>query len=105
MGTPAKEAHLRSILKAISYRLLAAIATTTIVFIFTRKLLLSLGIGLVESVAKILCYYIHERAWSSIGFGKKQHPLSSLPVNKPLEEKDMEEVKQKLKDLGYISED
>jgi hypothetical protein len=31
--------------------------------------------------------------------------LSSLPVNKPLEEKDMEEIKQKLKDLGYISED
>ena len=105
MGTPAKEAHLRSILKAISYRVLAAIATTTIVFVFTRKIILALGVGLVESVAKILCYYIHERAWSFIGFGKKQHPLSSLPVNKPLEEKDMEEIKQKLKDLGYISED
>ena len=103
--TTYKDAHTRSILKAVSYRVLAAIATTTIVFIFTRKLLLSLGVGLVESAAKILCYYIHERAWSFIGFGKKQHPLSSLPVNKPLEEKDMEEVKQKLKDLGYISED
>jgi len=99
-----KEAHLRSILKAVSYRVLAAIATTTIVFIFTRRMVLSLGVGLVESVAKILCYYIHERAWSFIGFGKSRHPLSALPVSKPLTDKDMEIIKDKLKDLGYIDE-
>lgn len=100
-----KEAHLRSIFKAISYRLLAAIATSTIVFFFTRRIALSIGVGLVESVAKIICYYLHERVWSSIGFGKKKHPLSSLPVSKPLTEEDMEIVKNKLRDLGYIDED
>lgn len=100
-----KEAHLRSILKAVSYRLLAAIATATIVFVFTRRIVLSIGVGLVESVAKIICYYLHERAWSFIGFGKKRHPLSSLPVSKPLTDEDMEIIKNKLKDLGYIDED
>jgi len=100
-----KEAHLRSILKAVSYRLLAAIATMTIVFVFTRRIVLSVGVGLVESVAKIICYYIHERAWSFIGFGKDKHPLSSLPVSKPLAEEDMEIIRKKLKDLGYIDED
>jgi len=100
-----KEAHLRSILKAISYRVLAAIATITIVFVFTRRIVLSIGVGLVESVAKIICYYLHERVWSFIGFGKKKHPLSSLPVSKPLAEEDMEVIRNKLKDLGYIDED
>ena len=100
-----KEAHIRSILKAVSYRLLAAIVTTTIVFVFTRKIALSLGVGAVEAVAKIICYYMHERFWSFIKFGQSKHPLSSLPVNRPLEEKDMEEIKKKLKELGYISED
>ena len=100
-----KEAHLRSILKAISYRVLAAIATMTIVFVFTRRIVLSIGIGLVESIVKIICYYLHERAWSFIGFGKKKHPLSSLPVNKPLNEEDMEIIRNKLKDLGYIDGD
>lgn len=100
-----KEAHLRSILKAVSYRLLAAVATMTIVFFFTRRIVLSVGVGLVESVAKIICYYIHERVWSFIGFGKKKHPLSSLPVSKPLAEEDMEVIRNKLKDLGYIDED
>ena len=100
-----KEAHLRSILKAVSYRLLAAIATGTIVYVFTRRLDISLGIASVEVIAKIFCYYIHERLWSFIGFGQKKHPLSSLPVNRPLDEKDKQEIKNKLKDLGYISED
>ena len=54
-----EDAHLRSIMKAVSYRLLAAITTTTIVFVFTRKIALSLGIGAVEAVAKVICYYIH----------------------------------------------
>ena len=99
-----KEAHLRSILKAVSYRLLAAIATGTIAYVFTRRLDISLGIASIEAVAKIVCYYIHERFWSFIKFGQKKHPLSSLPVNRSLEQKDMEEIKKKLRELGYISE-
>lgn len=100
-----KDAHTRSIVKAVSYRLLAAIATGSIAYIFTRRLDISLGIACVEAVAKIICYYIHERIWSFIKFGQKKHPLSSLPVNKTLKEEDMKEIKKKLKELGYISED
>ena len=46
-----KEAHLRSILKAVTYRLIAAIATGTIVYVFTRRLDISLGIASVEVIA------------------------------------------------------
>ena len=99
-----REAHTRSIMKAVSYRLLAAVATGTIAFVFTRRLDISLGIAAVEAVAKIICYYIHERLWSFIRFGQKKHPLSSLPVNRPLDEKDMQIIKNKLKELGYIED-
>jgi len=105
MGSYDKDAHLRSILKAISYRVLAAVATGSIAFAFTRRWDLSVGIAMVEAVVKICCYYVHERAWSYIGFGKKKHPLSSLPVDRPLKDGDMEEIKKKLKELGYISEE
>lgn len=100
-----KDAHYRSILKALSWRVLATTATILIVFAFTGKLVLSLGVGAVEVVTKLILYYLHERIWGSLGIGRKEHPLSSLPVNKPLEERDMKEVKKKLKELGYISED
>ena len=105
MTTQSREAHIRSIMKAVSYRLLAAVATGSIAFVFTKRLDISIGIASVEAVAKIICYYIHERFWSFIKFGQKKHPLSSLPVNRPLEERDMEEIKKKLKELGYIDED
>ena len=105
MGAPSKEAHLRSMLKAVSYRLLASIATALIAFAFTRRFGLSLGIASVEAITKVIFYYLHERMWSFIKIGRKDHPLSPLPVNRPLEQKDMEEVRRKLKDLGYINDD
>jgi uncharacterized membrane protein len=105
IGTYARDAHLRSILKAVSYRPLAAIATGTIAFVFARRLDISLGIASVEAVAKLVCYYIRERMWSFISFGQKKYHLSSLPIDRPLEERDMEEIKNKLKQLGYIRED
>jgi len=46
---------------------------------------------------------MHERLF--ISFGKKEHPLSSLPVERPLDEQDMQTIKDKLQELGYIHED
>jgi len=100
-----KDAHHRSILKAISWRVIATFATMSIVFAFTRKVVLSASVGAVEVVTKLILYYLHERIWSYLGFGRKEHPLSSLPVEKPVSDKDMQEIKNKLKELGYISED
>jgi uncharacterized membrane protein len=100
-----KDAHYRSILKAISFRAVATVATMTIVFAFTRKVFLSVGIGAVQAVTNLILYYLHERIWGALGIGRKEHPLSSLPVERPLEQEDMREIKSKLKDLGYISED
>ena len=76
-----------------------------IFFALTGKLVLALGAGAIEVVVKLILYYLHERIWTFLGVGRKEHPLASLPVDKVLEEKDMEEVKNKLKELGYISED
>ena len=100
-----KDAHHRSIVKAISWRVIATATTVTIVMILTGKLELAAIAGAVDIVLKLILYYLHERIWSIIRFGKRKHPLSSLPVNKPLSEEDMEIIKNKLKDLGYIEDD
>lgn len=67
-----KDAHVRSIIKALSWRVFATVATILIVFAFTRRLVLSLGIGGVEVVVKLLLYYLHERLWLRIPLGKKR---------------------------------
>ena len=96
------EAHKRTIAKTISWRVIATFTTMTIVFLFTRKIALSLGVGLVEVLAKITFYYLHERIWQKVAWGKSRHPLSGIHVKRELEPEDMEIIKSKLKDLGYM---
>ena len=67
-----KEAHWRSVVKALSWRVIATLATILIVFAFTRKLILSLGVGAVEIAVKLILYYFHERIWVSISFGRRK---------------------------------
>lgn len=66
------ETKRRSLLKAISWRIFATTATTIIIFIFFGRLDLAIAAGIVESISKIFLYFIHERIWSNIKYGKKK---------------------------------
>jgi len=60
----------RSLFKAFTWRIIATSTTMAIVAAFTGKLLLAGSIGIVESISKMLLYYLHERAWNITRFGK-----------------------------------
>jgi len=94
--------RVRSIVKTISWRVLATLATMFIVFAFTGKVKLSVGIGLVEAVSKMVLYYLHERTWGKISWGKLKHPLADLVLKKELTPEDKELIQQRLKELGYM---
>ncbi len=68
---PSKERKRRSIIKALSWRIFATFLTMTIVYIFTRRVILSLEVGIIEVMAKMLFYYFHERMWANIQWGRK----------------------------------
>jgi uncharacterized membrane protein len=68
------ESNTRSIAKAISYRILGSISTALIVFAFSRNATVSLGVGLADMVTKIALYYLHERLWNHISFGRQKPP-------------------------------
>ena len=97
-----REFHKRSIVKATTWRVLATVSTMAIVYVFTREMALSLGVGVVEVVLKLLLYYFHERVWHQIGWGRLPHPLSGLAVTRQLEEEHLAEIKKRLGDLGYL---
>jgi len=97
-----REDHHRSLAKAISWRMIATLTTMAIVFIFTERLVLSLGVGLVEVITKCLLYYFHERLWGKISWGKPKHPLEDLPVDKELTPEHKEIIRQRLRELGYL---
>ena len=66
-----KESHIRSLVKAASWRIFATLVTMAIVFIFTGKVKLMIGVGLADIVSKLILYYLHERIWNKIGYGRK----------------------------------
>jgi uncharacterized membrane protein len=63
------ETHKRSIVKSITFRIIATITTLIIVWIFTQNVVISLGVTLTENLLKMILYYFHERAWTKISWG------------------------------------
>jgi uncharacterized membrane protein len=98
----AKESHTRTVVKSISWRVVATLTTMVIVYIFTGEALTSLGVGFFEVLAKITFYYLHERAWNRISWGQPKHPLAHIPITKDVSPEDMDKIKEYLRSLGYI---
>ncbi|PLX21820.1 hypothetical protein C0584_01820 [Candidatus Parcubacteria bacterium] len=63
--------NTRSIVKSITWRLSATLATIILVYVVTRDIKASLGIGLIEVFLKLFLYYLHERVWNKIKWGRK----------------------------------
>jgi adenylylsulfate kinase len=67
-----KETHTRSVAKALSWRVLGSIATMLLVYLFTGRLVLSFAVGGAEFLSKIGLFWLHERVWDHVRFGKKE---------------------------------
>jgi len=65
------EKPLRSVLKAISWRVVGTIDTIAISWILTGEMKTALAIGSVELVTKMLLYFGHERIWDRINYGRQ----------------------------------
>jgi uncharacterized membrane protein len=70
------EKHQRSVAKAISWRVTGTIDTFVISWLITGNPKLAGGIASVEVVTKMVLYYLHERAWSRVSWGRAGHRSS-----------------------------
>lgn len=68
------ESHIRSIAKAITWRVGGTMVTFAIAWIMTRRLDLAAQIGLLDTTIKIGAFYVHERIWNRLSFGKPKLP-------------------------------
>ena len=64
------ETHLRSVVKGISWRVIATLVTTLVVYIYTGELAAAALLGFSDSFAKIGLYWGHERIWQTIRWGR-----------------------------------
>lgn len=63
--------HARHIAKTITWRIIGTIDTMVITWLITGDPMTGLKIGGVEVFTKMVLYYLHERVWYRIPFGKK----------------------------------
>jgi adenylylsulfate kinase len=68
------ETQARSFAKAVTYRCLGSALTGMIVFLFSRDAAFSVGAGVLDMFSKILLYFLHERLWERIPYGRTKAP-------------------------------
>ncbi len=70
-ATPlSKDAHRRSFAKAVSWRITGSIDTFILSWIVTGSVHIAGTISVIEIFTKIMLFYVHERIWGKIRWGK-----------------------------------
>ncbi|AQS94953.1 MULTISPECIES: DUF2061 domain-containing protein [Polaribacter] len=64
------EKPLRSVIKALSWRLIGTLDTLVVSYFLTGKIGLATSIASVDFVTKLILYFFHERIWNKIKWGK-----------------------------------
>ena len=62
------DSRRKSVIKAISWRIVASLVIFLCVYVFTGEALLSLNITLIDVFLKLILYYAHERVWMRFQF-------------------------------------
>ena len=65
------ETHTRSVLKAISWRTMGTLDTFAISWFMTGRVEIAGSIAALEVATKIAWYYLHERVWAAIPWGRR----------------------------------
>lgn len=122
-----KETNKRSIVKGISWRVVATSTTVVIIYFFFGRLDLAIAAGLIETVLKVGLYWAHERAWFKVRWGKKKiEPFNlwftGLPLSGkttiadkvyeklekfhiPIERIDSKDIRELIPDIGFTRDD
>ncbi len=62
----------RSLIKTITWRLIAFATTWIVVYLYSKEVKVSLAIAITTNGLNMLFYYVHERIWNRTSFGKQK---------------------------------
>jgi uncharacterized membrane protein len=67
-----KSDRTRSLLKTLTWRVVATSDTFLIAWLITGKLDWAAGIAGIEIITKMFLYYFHERIWDRVKYGRRK---------------------------------
>lgn len=66
------DSPVRSLAKAISWRVTGTVDTFLISWLITGQALIASGIALTEIITKVFLFWLHERVWNRVKWGRQQ---------------------------------
>ena len=60
----------RSLFKALTFRAVIIVADSVVIFALTRRYDITLSIVIISNISSTFLYFIHERVWNRIRWGK-----------------------------------
>jgi uncharacterized membrane protein len=66
-----EETRKRSIIKGITWRILASLSTLVLSYVLTGNIVVAGAISIADMIIKFIEYFLHERVWSYIPWGYK----------------------------------
>lgn len=66
------EKSRRSLLKTVSWRVTGSTSTAIIAWLVTGDVAVAGALALIQAMANSVLYYLHERAWNRIDFGRQK---------------------------------
>ena len=66
------DSAIRSVIKAVSWRILATVTTVLVIYALTDDGDLAMTVGYLEATLKIGLYYFHERIWNRLQVGTRK---------------------------------
>ena len=80
----APDSHLRSLIKAVSWRLVGSLDTFMLSLLVTGSAKYAVSIATAEALTKIVLYYLHERVWRLVSWGRLEgDPSAQAPASDP----------------------
>ena len=63
--------HRRTLVKTLTWRFFAVLITWIVVYLYSRDVQESTVVAVIANVIKMAVYYLHERVWNNLSFGKR----------------------------------
>ena len=96
------ESHKRSWAKSLIWRAIGIALLGGIGYAVTGNLEQMATITLIFNGLRVFLYYLHERIWDQVTWGRTRHPLADIPVQRTLAPEDRKALEDVLCERGYL---
>jgi len=67
-----RDSYKRSVVKSLTWRVIALLLTIIILYLTTGDAVFSGTVGILINVLKTIVYFIHERIWELVNWGREE---------------------------------